>query len=160
MSSRLDLSWRILSLWLVKWRRKITLIDILAGNLSVDEEGHCVGNPLKIWVSEREPRISPVFFKDLRWERFAFDDEERYLYCLERGQRERAWCVKEKDDRSSLRKEVDIVWKSLKVDTQYLSGGQNRPWPSLYLNENLSTFGWTYCSTWRKPSNGDLTQDS
>ncbi len=49
---------------------KTTLMNILAGNLSVDEGDLLLAerNPKNLSVRKREPRILPVFFKILRWE--------------------------------------------------------------------------------------------
>ena len=111
---------------------KSTLMNILAGNLSVDEgdlllEGKSIKN---LSVRKRAKDIARVFQDPKMGTASRLTIEENMAIALRRGQkRGLGWGVKEKDriQFQEALKELNIGLENrLKVDTQYLSGGQRQ----------------------------------
>ena len=111
---------------------KSTLMNILAGNLSVDEgdlllEGKSIKN---MSVRKRAKDIARVFQDPKMGTASRLTIEENMAIALRRGQkRGLGWGVKEKDriQFQEALKELNIGLENrLKVDTQYLSGGQRQ----------------------------------
>ncbi|MDS3817752.1 ATP-binding cassette domain-containing protein [Streptococcus pneumoniae] len=123
---------------------KSTLMNILAGNLSVDEGDLLLaGKSIKnLSVRKRAKDIARVFQDPKMGTASSLTIEENMAIALRRGQkRGLGWGVKEKDriqfqealkekDRIQFQealKELNIGLENrLKVDTQYLSGGQRQ----------------------------------
>ncbi|HET0705234.1 ABC transporter ATP-binding protein [Streptococcus pneumoniae] len=123
---------------------KSTLMNILAGNLSVDEGDLLLaGKSIKnLSVRKRAKDIARVFQDPKMGTASRLTIEENMAIALRRGQkRGLGWGVKEKDriqfqealkekDRIQFQealKELNIGLENrLKVDTQYLSGGQRQ----------------------------------
>ena len=111
---------------------KSTLMNILAGNLSVDEGDLLLaGKSIKnLSVRKRAKDIARVFQDPKMGTASRLTIEENMAIALRRGQkRGLGWGVKEKDriQFQEALKELNIGLESrLKVDTQYLSGGQRQ----------------------------------
>ena len=111
---------------------KSTLMNILAGNLSVDEgDLLLVGKSIKNFsVRKRAKDIASVFQDPKMGTASRLTIEENMAIALRRGQkRGLGWGVKEKDriQFQEALKQLNIGLESrLKVDTQYLSGGQRQ----------------------------------
>lgn len=111
---------------------KSTLMNILAGSLFVDEgdlllEGKSIK---KVPVSKRAKDIARVFQDPKMGTASRLTIEENMAIALKRGQkRGLSWGVKERD-RSLFIKALEELHlgleNRLKVDTQYLSGGQRQ----------------------------------
>jgi len=111
---------------------KSTLMNILAGNLSVDEGDLLLaGKSIKnLSVRKRAKDIARVFQDPKMGTASRLTIEENMAIALRRGQkRGLGWGVKEKDriQFQEALKELNIGLENrLKVDTQYLSGGQRQ----------------------------------
>ena len=111
---------------------KSTLMNILAGNLSVDEGDLLLaGKSIKnMSVRKRAKDIARVFQDPKMGTASRLTIEENMAIALRRGQkRGLGWGVKEKDriQFQEALKELNIGLENrLKVDTQYLSGGQRQ----------------------------------
>lgn len=107
---------------------KSTLMNILAGNLSVDEGDLLLaGKSIKnLSVRKRAKDIARVFQDPKMGTASRLTIEENMAIALRRGL---GWGVKEKDriQFQEALKELNIGLENrLKVDTQYLSGGQRQ----------------------------------
>ena len=133
---------------------KSTLMNILAGNLSVDEGDLLLaGKSIKnLSVRKRAKDIARVFQDPKMGTASRLTIEENMAIALRRGQkRGLGWGVKEKDriQFQEALKELNIGLENrLKVDTQYLSGGQRQALtlvmaalvkPKLLLLDELTT---------------------
>ncbi|KEQ34295.1 ABC transporter family protein [Streptococcus mitis] len=111
---------------------KSTLMNILAGNLSVDEGDLLLaGKSIKnLSIRKRAKDIARVFQDPKMGTASRLTIEENMSIALRRGQkRGLGWGVKEKDriQFQEALKELNIGLENrLKVDTQYLSGGQRQ----------------------------------
>ena len=111
---------------------KSTLMNILAGNLSVDKGDLLLaGKSIKnLSVRKRAKDIARVFQDPKMGTASRLTIEENMAIALRRGQkRGLGWGVKEKDriQFQEALKELNIGLENrLKVDTQYLSGGQRQ----------------------------------
>lgn len=111
---------------------KSTLMNILAGNLTVDEGDLLLkGKSIKhMSVRKRAKDIARVFQDPKMGTASRLTIEENMAIALRRGKgRGLSWGVREKDREQFKKalKELNIgLEKRLKVDTQYLSGGQRQ----------------------------------